>query len=94
MKGQEVVSPIRLVEKSKMLTFFGASVTMCLVFRSTFSPVTTGKAVMAESGATQGRTYGANGANYTLISYQDLTGVGRLKREYGCKILPGFIYVF
>ena len=30
----EVVSPIRLVEKSKMLTFFGASVTMCLAFRS------------------------------------------------------------
>ena len=34
VKGQEVVSPIRLVEKSKMLTFFGASVRKCLVFRS------------------------------------------------------------
>ena len=86
-----MVSPIRPVEKSKMLTFFGASVTMCLVFRSSFSPVTTGKAEMAESGAAQGRTYGANGANYTPISYQDLTGVGRLTREFDCKILPGFI---
>ena len=32
VKGQEVVRPLRVVEKSKMLTFFGASVTMYLVF--------------------------------------------------------------
>ena len=49
---------------------------------------------MAESGAAQGRTYDANGANYTPISYEDLTGVGRLKREFGSKILPGFISGF
>ena len=80
-----IMVPIRLGEKSKMLTFLQCVYNDALGFPH-----------LALFGAALGRRPGANlrRERGNLISYQDFTGVGRLNREFGCKILPGLISVF